>query len=394
MAASYKVTGMHFEGVPATIRDIKIVSGKISFVPTVTSYPRNLEMPQGFYLVQNRLGETLAMDVTVYNKYATSPKDRLANGPITQIDDYRIESWRHAAEGRHSSSFPSVPEVKITPASFLAESFGERKSKFYRGDTDLDKRIHDIEMYGVPINDTGKWIHKARELKRWIKDYAQTEDGQELLEKIGSESVGKIKHVAVGGLPGAIMGVIQLPNGEIIITMAENAYDMLDMAAKKGGVDKDSAKRIAVAEELIHAADMSVPEIPVKAFKRDYYKKRTENFSGNPKYQKAEARNRRRTKAIETDIAEIDQNYTLFQQYARVYAGDRKSLEMVLELEAYNMGLEGNDIKDYVASKMEKISRAVERGESTGIERKVNEARDDKAESKDAPKEEATAPAD
>lgn len=373
-----------------TLAPSELKAGKISQYNLITesSHPGYFDCPPVPHLVIVD-GQPKYRRVTSSNlkRFETTPEDIARHGNfavgIDDVNPYNpgsFQKWLDAGQKRSPITFISLPVTEITPESYIAESFRERKATFQDG-TPLEKYVHDWSMYKWPINKAANGFYRAGELKKWILDYLKTEDGQDLVEEMGSPDVlGKVKYVGVGRLPpGAIMGVTQMPNGETLVTMAENASELLAEDARVYGIDHDrgSMGRIAVSEELIHAVDPKASEMAVKSFKRDHYKKREAKFRGNPKYHKAEARNKRRVKAIETDIDTMDERYSgrFYQQYARLYKEDPESLEMVLELEAYKRNLEGSEAREYVASRIREISEAVEKRES-GLEREVNQTRE------------------
>ena len=357
---------------------------------TVTSWPRNLDMPEmphivghdGARMPTNYIWEAVQSTASNSNRWRVPIQDLMEYGPFSpQIDDVQgFKSWLDAGTKYGTSYFDYAKVPQKTDSSGVIVGFSEKRANFDIRDTAMPKYTTDIEVVNWHNNKVGYAVSQAENAKQGVMRYLRTEDAQELIPFLRSldYSPKNIGQIAVGFLPkDAIYGVDEI-DGKVTLFVAEDAYDKIAKWARAYGLDAEDIRNFAFSEELTHIyrgtevdnlKELLKEETATKQIKLKHYQRLERGAEGNPNNPKV---GNKRGKYTKLKHAAEDDLRTVFR-YKDLYLKDKHSLEMVLELEAIEQGYEGRDVKEYVANRVREIGDKVDKNSKMSRLEKIAE---------------------
>lgn len=409
MAASYKVTGIHFEGVPATVKDIKIVSGRAT-PPTQGSYQHADPT-----LIRYK-GELV--NVTSDNIWKIHDFDKHGYASA-QMDDgvgrgaYRFAPFDSWLKG---SPPPARNEYVFHQGEpFAIRSIEDRLVQTPSGEIQLSKRVHDYEV--TPINAAGRMLSQIHNTVYRVGEYSKTELAKILEGSPMKKSLG-IDDVVIGGLPEqADYGITRL-NGKIVLQVSPQVYERASRIAAALGISTEAYLSMQLGEEHRHRVRGSFdkPYYSVKGKVNEEWGTKDDEFQALEKLAKGaeggNARNPRyHKKLMELRILAALKRYDrdTVKRYREIYGShafvadesDKASFEVNHDgnisatYEGMPVGNGGASmptrfVGNYLRETDGKNDAKVDKSEI----KSMSDAKEREANSKDAPKEEATAPAD
>ena len=319
-----------------------------------------------------------AVTVTSNNKFATTAKDYLRNGPVTQIDDYYFGRWvQNGNENRPNSEW-NKPTM-LGKESSVITSLGERKAQFDKRDTPIPKYVTETYVKG-PNNMLGTGLSRIQSsVKQRLANYLRTHDGKELASYLSSSGLSPedIWYAGTGNLPErAIYGVSRL-HGKVILEAAGDAYTKIVRDSKFLGVKPEDLLDSILAEEIAHIwrgdidkdGDSIGIEIATKELVARHYERLAKGADGDPKKAGLKRRYQNLAGVKRLDAKTTPQRYGKKGSYKELYSKDRASLELMLELDAMEEGYRGEKVREYVARHLKGIGEEAEGKEKSKLER-------------------------
>lgn len=380
MGVSYPILSNVFRGTPSDNQITQILSGPQNFKNTVTSWPYDQSMPSKPYFINGRIKHVTSNN---FERFETTPYDFFKNGDFSPtIDDVNkynpgsFEKWRFAGEGRHSSSFISVPYHPSD--SVVLVGFAEQLWKTPQGQTPLhNKYVTPIYFENLRYNDFGKALHHAGNLKQDVMDYLTTYEGRALashLLKLGlnPEDIG---YVGYADLPERVVYMVtRAEDGKIVLLVSKGANDVINEVATAIGVRPKRLRYSSLAEELAHiwARHVDDPrglfekEIEAKLWVAENYGNLEEDYgSGNPnnaRYVRERSIAKTLRLLMEEEARRVPETYREFisSSYKQLYSRNKGLLKEKLTEDARNKGLRGGAIDEYVEGRLAQIEAEVE----------------------------------
>ncbi len=221
------------------------------------------------------------------------------------------------------------------------------------------------------MRDTGLYLTLEHDFRARLVNYMQSEDGYGLAAYLNNRGYNAedVDVVGIGFVDDqTIFEVVKYIDGSVGIKANRDYFKIIENEAKHHDMDTNELMEAIIAEEFTHLFRGLKPrfsdiaeEKATKTTVRDYYlslEKAATNKHSRERYE-------RMVRRLDHDIATVD-------RYSEMYHSDRGKLEMILEAEArMEMGItDDNEVRDYVAERMESIAEASEK-ENKGYDSKI-----------------------
>jgi len=224
------------------------------------------------------------------------------------------------------------------------------------------------------MRDVGMYFTLEHNFRSRLMDYMRSEQGYDLvihLNKLGYK-IEDVHMVGIGFVPEkAIFEVAKYIDGTIAIKAHKDYFRKIENEAKSYGMETGELMEVAIAEELTHLFRGLKPrfsqigeEKATKTMLKEFYEG-LERSTSNPRLK---AKYERIIRRLSHDIETVG-------RYAEMYHSDRGKLEAVLEAEAIlERGLDGDEVSEYVAARLEEIATEAEIDSEYSLESEASDA--------------------
>ena len=347
-------------------------------IPNVAGYPYGEYKP---YFIQ--IDEKIyAVTRTANKRYLTFIHDFIKNGPITQIDDYSIESWKAAGEDAAPYLFDEIQKMPnltyITGVTPLGLFLPDPR------DTDIDLRATPRLVEAIDPNKVGFFSSKTANLYHELRSNLLFDDINnyhydivewlEFLEEKGFTYEKSGRQGILGlGIHSESEPILAgyFPKQGYLIVDPDFSEKIEELTSRYGLTDKearDAMKRHVFLHEIAHALGISGDrrgEELEGLLAHEFYTTQAEKFKGTRFEKIYEALAQRNM-----DYAEYFSVWNTFKRTLtkELYSKKRGSLEQLivkLEAEGIALGYKGGELRAYVEGRVREIySAPIENGTS------------------------------
>lgn len=296
--------------------------------------------------------------------------------PVYHVEDFEIQRWRDVTEKDNTVSY-----IKPAREGRLIEG-PERLAYFDPRDTPLRKFVTPVTDYEGPNNLFGKYISMNENFRQNIRNVlfdpthrtrydADTVDFIDFLTKkydaprkiagIGTEKMGAVARIYSGNKNSYIVGSTDF---------YEKAKAMAEAYGLSGREAIEFVKRAIMYHELVHNAQPGMSErdaeIDAGETLHEYFIKKAKDLEGTE-----EGRIYKILAAAERVYAESWRRSGKRNAQSKSKSKNLESKVRELTEEAESLGLEGDEARDYIRSRLDEESEDRERSD---LEERVNEA--------------------
>ncbi len=373
----YKILSPHYGGTPTVEKAPKLKpedykSSNVQLKLTPTSWPRDSSMPSAPHFVM--IGKDVyAVNVTSNNKFFTSLEDYLKNGSFFQHDNYEIEGMRRNGSDNYPNRPSNQPMPKMPDAAYMESLYFPQMDFLHPSDTPVRLRTHEKIVEAVHMNNIGKYASKIHDLQSKIRKMIFDETGH-----FNKENLEVIEYLLGKGLKPSrtdeVVTATGIEAGDFYAAYYHSkgflvANPNLNLIARKimsrYGLNNEEASEAMERYFILYHEIINHGFFGIKGDRKgerqqgelsyEVFSMLADRYKGSEK--------EKIYKALSEDARDYAEYFSLWN-YAKREAGKDpykekpNSLSMIVEYarkEGIELGKEGEDLRDYVESRIENI---------------------------------------